>query len=78
MSELRNDVKVRDKVREVKISPFFPSAILSCTADLKGATPVPGPTIITGVSFSLGNFRVPFFTHRGTYTSPVTQFSTTQ
>lgn len=55
-----------------EISPVFPSATLSCKADLKGATPVPGPTIITGVSFSLGNFRLPFFTHRGTYTSPAT------
>lgn len=67
----------RNKVREVKISLFFPSGILSCKADLKGATPVPGPTMITGVSFSLGNFIVPFFTHRGTYTSSVTPFSMT-
>jgi len=51
------------EVRKVKLSPFFPSALLSCRADLKGATPVPGPAIITGVVFSLGNFRVPFFTH---------------
>lgn len=76
MSELWGEVS--DYFREVKNSPFFPSAILSCRADLKGATPVPGPTIMTGVSFSLGNLRLPFFTHRGTDTSPATASSPTQ
>ena len=64
--------QVKDKDKKVTVSPFFPWAILSWKADLKGATPVPGPTIITGMSFSTGNFRVPFFTQRGTYTSPET------
>lgn len=66
--------RVRDRVRELMTSPFFPWAILSCNAALKGATPVPGPTMITGVSSS-GNLKVPFFTHRGTCTSPETAFS---
>lgn len=59
-----------DAVTWVKLSPVLSSAILSCIIDLNGATPVPGPTIITGVSLSAGNFRLPFFTHRGTNTSP--------
>ncbi|KAG7221223.1 hypothetical protein INR49_017440 [Caranx melampygus] len=51
--------------------------VLSCMADLNGATPVPGPTMMTGVSLSEGNLRVPFFTHRGTHTSPATPFKNT-
>lgn len=58
-----------------EFSQVLPWAILSCEADLNGATPVPGPTIITGVSWSFGNFKLPFFTHSDTYTSPTTWYS---
>ena len=37
--------------------------------DLNGATPVPGPTIITGV-LSSGKLMVPFLTHTGTFVLP--------
>lgn len=57
-------------VRTTRTSPVLPSESLSWRRALKGATPVPGPTRITGVSASVGNRRVPFLTHRGTETSP--------
>lgn len=52
-------------------SPVRPWATRSCTAARKGATPVPGPTIITGVSGVCGKVRPPDRAHKGTCTGPV-------
>jgi len=40
--------------------PVPPEAIRSCKNDLMGATPVPGPTSITGVLMLDGSVIVPF------------------
>ena len=40
-----------------KSSPLLMSTSLCCQNDLKGAIPVPGPTMITGVSRLLGSLK---------------------
>ena len=52
--------------------PPAPVCTLSSMTPRKGATPVPGPTMMMGVSSDLGNDIVPFFTHTGTETGPAT------
>uniref|UniRef100_A0A0E9RUY4 Uncharacterized protein n=1 Tax=Anguilla anguilla TaxID=7936 RepID=A0A0E9RUY4_ANGAN len=64
------EVLGRRATAENSTLPLLSWAILSCSADLNGATPVPGPTIITALAGSLGNLSKPFFTHSGTWTSP--------
>ena len=56
---------------ETLCSPVSPWATRSWMAARKGATPVPGPTMITGVSGVFGNVRPPDRTHRGTRTGPI-------
>lgn len=62
--------KLRSTAFWMRPSPFLPWPMRSCIAARKGATPVPGPIMITGVSVSVGNFSPPFLTHRGTFSAP--------
>ncbi len=50
--------------------PVF-ERISSVMKDLNGATPVPGPTITTGVSGLVGNRKVPFLIQMGTLSPDV-------